>query len=58
MKADAAWQSLEAKVAGSDVEYKDCTVTPLIALQPVDERPPGADPACMLPAEASALRAW
>lgn len=53
MKADAAWQSLEAKVAGTDHEYKDCVVTPLIAVQPAGSCPPGADPACMLPAEVS-----
>jgi len=53
MKAVSAWHTLEAKVAGTDVEYKDCTVTPLIAVQPASSCPPGADPACMLPAEVS-----
>lgn len=53
MKADSAWQTLEAKVAGTDGEYRDCTVTPLIATTPAATCPPGADPACMLPAEAS-----
>ena len=51
MKADAAWHTLEAKVAGTDVEYKDVTVTPLIAVTPAASCPPGAEPACMLPAE-------
>jgi hypothetical protein len=51
MKTDAAWQALEGKVAGTDTDYKDCTVTPLIALLPADTCPAGAEPACMLPAE-------
>lgn len=54
MKADAAWRALEGKVAGTDVEYKDCTVWPLIATQPAPVCPPGADPAQMLPAEVGA----
>lgn len=56
MKADAAWRALEGKVAGTDVEYKDCTVWPLIATQPAPACPPGADPAQMLPAEVGAGR--
>lgn len=55
MKADAAWQALEGKVAGTDPAYKDCRVTPLIALLPADTCPPGAEPACMLPAEVGGL---
>ncbi|KAL4421742.1 hypothetical protein ABPG77_002358 [Micractinium sp. CCAP 211/92] len=51
MKADAAWQALEAKVAGTDVEYKDVLVTPLIAVAPVEALPRGAEGACLLPAE-------
>ena len=51
MKADAAWQALEAKGAGRDHEYKDCAVWALIATLPTAVCPPGADPACMLPAE-------
>lgn len=51
MKADSAWQTLETKVAGTDTEYKDCTVTPLIATTPAATLPPGADVACLLPAE-------
>ncbi|KAL4857713.1 hypothetical protein ACK3TF_002137 [Chlorella vulgaris] len=51
MKTDAAWQALEGKVAGTDTDYKACTVTPLIALLPADTCPAGAEPACMLPAE-------
>ncbi|PSC74066.1 phosphatidate cytidylyltransferase [Micractinium conductrix] len=51
MKADAAWHALEGKVAGTDSEYEDVKVTPLMALLPVDACPPGAEPACVLPAE-------
>lgn len=51
MKADAAWHSLEAKVAGTDVEYQTVRVTPLIAVTPVEALPPGAEGACLLPAE-------
>lgn len=51
MKADTAWRALEGKVAGTDEEYKGCRVTALVALQPEQTCPPGAEPACMLPAE-------
>lgn len=54
MKADAAWQALEAKVAGTDVEYKDVRVTPLIAVTLVEALPRGAEGACLLPAEVRA----
>lgn len=54
MKADSAWHQLEAKVAGTDAEYKDVKVTALLALIPVEACPPGAEPACVLPAEPGA----
>ena len=50
MKADGAWQALEGKVAGTDVQYKDVVVWPLIAVTAAPTCPPGALPACMLPA--------
>jgi len=57
MKADAAWQQLEGKVAGTDVEYKDVKVTPLLAVLPAPEGcPPGVEPGCMLPAEVRRVR--